>query len=67
MLDTSKFGILLSHATLGIASNAHRCVPMKFHLLASKQVVDLFQSEVARLGVEEIDKRDEAEVEHWYC
>lgn len=67
MLDTSKFCVLLSHPALGVASNSHRCVPMQLHLLASEQVVDLLESEVARLGVEEIDQRDEAEVEHWYC
>ena len=67
MLDTSKLWVLLSQTTLGVAGSSHRCVPMKLHLLASEQVVDLFQGEVARLRVEEVNQRDEAEVEHCYC
>lgn len=40
-------------------------MPVQPHLFAREQTVHLFQREATRLGVEEVDEGEEAEVEHY--
>jgi hypothetical protein len=48
-----------------ITSHTHRWVPVKFDLFAGEELVNLLQSEIACLWVEEVDEREEAEVENY--
>lgn len=65
MLHPHCLRLLLAHAVIRIPRRPHRRVPMQEHLLAREQPVHLLQGEVAGLGVEEVDDREEGEVE--YC
>lgn len=51
------------HARGRVAGGTHGGMPVQFHLLAGEEQVDLFQGQVARLRVEEVDQWEEAEVE----
>lgn len=63
--NTSFRLLAIGDASIYIASHTHRWVPVKFDLFAGEELVDLFQSEIARLRVEEVNKREEAEVEDY--
>lgn len=53
----------MRNAGLCIASHTHRGMPVQLDLFTSEETVDLLQSEVAWLWVEEVDKREKTEVE----
>ena len=55
----------LHDSCIDIASHTHRWFPVKFDFSTGKKFVDLFQSEVASLWVEEVDKRQKAKVKDW--
>lgn len=57
--------ILLLHPPVHITGLSHGRIPVQLHLRPREEPVDLFEGEVARLGVEEVDQREEAEIEHW--
>lgn len=54
--------LLRSH--LRITGLSHGRVPMQLHFWSCEQPVDLLEGEIAWFGVEEVDHRDEAEVEN---
>ena len=63
MLGIHTFDVLaLSDPCIHVPSHAHGWVPVKFDLFSSKQMVNLLERKVARLRIEEVDERKEAEV-----
>lgn len=56
---------ILLHSCLRIACLSHGRVPVQLHFWSCEQPIDLFEGEIARFGVEEVDHRNEAEVENW--
>lgn len=47
-----------------LSRDTHAVVPVKKDLWASEQLVDLLEGQESGLGVEEVDKRNEASVEN---
>lgn len=56
---------ILLYSCIYITRLSHGRIPMQLHFWPCEQPVDLFECEIARFGVEEVDQRDEAEVENW--
>lgn len=40
-------------------------MPVKLYLFAREEIIDLLQCKIARFGVEEVNKREEAKVENY--
>lgn len=63
MLDIHIFEILaLSDPCIHVPCHAHGLMPVQFDLLSSKEIVDLLERKVARLRIEEVNERKEAEI-----
>lgn len=52
----------VSHASIHIACQTHRRLPVQLDLFACKEPIDLLQGKIACFRVEEINKWQEAEV-----
>lgn len=56
--------LALSNAGFNITGHTHGWVPVELDLFAGEEAIDLLQREVARLRVEEVNEREETEVEN---
>lgn len=65
MLHPHRLRLFLAHAMVRIPRGSHRRMPVQQHLFAREQPIHLLQREVAGLGVEEVDEREEAEIEYY--
>lgn len=55
---------VLFESPIHITGLPHGCVPMQFHLGPCEEQVDLLESKVAWLGIENINHREKTEVEN---